>query len=245
MTKRDTNDLVEYEDDDDYTGSNGGRRDSFDARLLRGYNDSVVQLPPAAVRDRSTAILSNRDEEMAAGINKSVFTASQELSEIVKPRRGVRLRSDRGEFPGGRYEGEKSRMSTHEYAKLAEQYRSLGSIHATPRDGAKRGDALNSTNSFSDKLMPLAANMHGMRSQPVVDGRLDGSKLAPPGGYANISPHLVMDESSRDFLHVQSEIDSSIADGMTRSKRKFVPTQYRQHNRITSPSMAGGTLLSG
>ena len=206
-------DVVKYEEDEDEYGSQ--RRDSFDARLLRGYNDSVAQLPPAVLREKSTTILTHRDGDPAAGINKSVFTASQELSDILKPRKGVRLRSERGEFPGGSYAHVASRMSMAEYAKLAEHYSSLGSIHATPRDDDKKRKRRAEPSASNTLAIPLEdvrlggkphahSTALGMRSQPEVSGRHPAAH-----GHAGLA---MGEDSSREFLYAQSEIASSIAD---------------------------------
>ena len=108
------------------------RADPFDVKYLKSFNESITETIPEDVRAVNNSLLKSRNVD--AGINKSIFSVGDsELSSVVRPTVGVTLKSDRLAIDGGSVAKQSSRMSIDRYKEIAEKYKSLANIGATPK----------------------------------------------------------------------------------------------------------------
>lgn len=71
----------------------------------------------------------DQDPSGNPGINSRIFSTSNDLSEIIKPKNGVRLKNNRVDIGTGRYRNTNpSKMSLVDYQDLAKQHQSLATI---------------------------------------------------------------------------------------------------------------------
>jgi hypothetical protein len=93
--------------------------DPFAEAYLNTLNESLDNLSPEKIRDKSTEILAN-PRGLNLGLNASVFSSTTGgVLDTVHPKNGVKLRSKATEVGNGRYVNEnKSKMSLFDYKSL-------------------------------------------------------------------------------------------------------------------------------
>lgn len=106
----------------------------------------------------------NQDPNGNPGINARIFSTSNDLSEIIKPKNGVRLKNNRVEIGTGRYKNTNpSKMSLADYNDLARQHQSLATI-------ALRG---------AERESPQGDSLFGSISRNVSPRNVDASRQDP------------------------------------------------------------------
>ena len=136
-----TNELADaaLDDDEDVV-----RVDPFDERYLASLNHPITEMEQR-VMHKNASILGGGKSQLsgaAAGINASVFSVSSDVTQVIKPKNGVKLRARRVEIGSGAYiNPDPSKMSLQKYNKIAESYKSLKDIAAAGSPKAvARGD---------------------------------------------------------------------------------------------------------
>jgi hypothetical protein len=100
-----------------------------DIAYLDRLNDSILSHDPSRKQHLIDNSRLNNDRDTNPGINARIFSTSNDLSEVIKPKNGVRLKSNRVDIGTGRYKNNNpSKMSLADYKDIANQHNSLATI---------------------------------------------------------------------------------------------------------------------
>ena len=112
---------VANEDQDEFEEFDETDSRAYDVAYLGKLNESILQASDYARKQQifdSSRL--NQDPNGNPGINARIFSTSNDLSEIIKPKNGVRLKNNRVEIGTGRYKNTNpSKMSLADYNDLA------------------------------------------------------------------------------------------------------------------------------
>lgn len=113
-----------HEDQDELEEMDETDSRACDMAYLNTLNESILEASEHARRGQlfdSSRL--GHDPNSNPGINARIFSTSNDLSEIIKPKNGVRLKNNRVEIGTGRYKNPNpSKMSLADYNDIAKQH---------------------------------------------------------------------------------------------------------------------------